>query len=478
MVKNVLSIIDELNESNSSIHKQNVLTKYKNDESLIKVLYYTYNETFQYFMGLKTFTAIPQGEGIGFDAIFKILDGLRTRKMKSSDINLFATSMTEDEHKLFSLILNRDVKAKIDAKTINKSLGYTLIPVVSYMRCSLPKDANEIIYPAFSQLKSDGMFVNIIVRNGEVSVVSRNGKPIVLEGISKAFNLPQLEGYVFNGELLVLDENKKPLIRQIGNGMLSSVSKRAMTEQTIEEKMISANAKQHQKLMKDLKDKQIEWQETDDNTVINVWDCIPYDYWMTGKTYDVIYSKRFEVLKVLVSNIQGDLARIIESKIVNSYDEAMDHYKEMRTKGEEGTIIKNMNGFWENKTSKNQIKMKEEKEVELQVVGYNPGDPNTEYRDGIGSLICYSSCGKLQVNVSGMKRNERGLEPVDKDDLTKGLKLIEGFDLDYYTGNIITVRFNEVLQSKDGSYSLFLPRIVEVRDDKTVADDLDYILSV
>lgn len=472
MVKQILDIIEEMNSSNSNLHKLDVIATHKDNESFRNVLWYTYNEMNQYYMGLKTFTAIPQGEGIGIEGIFTLLDGLRSRKMKTQDANFLGQQMSEDEHKLFSMIIDRNLRVKVDSKSINKALGMTLIPVVSYMRCSLPKDGNAIKYPAFSQLKSDGMFVNIIVDYGKVEIISRNGKPLISKKLESMFSKLQTT-MVFNGELLVMEDGK-PMARQLGNGLLTSLSKRASTTQTIEEKLVGANAKQHQKLMKELKDKNAKWDATDDNIYLNVWDCIPFEYWKEGKTYDVPYSKRFELVKVLLSGI--DEANPIESRIVNSYEEATQHFNEVRERGEEGTIIKNMDGFWENKTSKNQIKLKAEKEVELEVVGWNKGED--DFKDGIGSLICQSSCGRLRVNVSGMKRHERGLEPVDKADLTKGLKLIEGFAHDYYTGKIVTVLFNEVIQNKEGEYSLFLPRIVKERPDKNVADDLEYILKV
>ncbi len=473
MVKEILKIISELNESNSSKYKEQIIAQYATDDDFRKVLFYTYNDMYQYYMSPKSLTSMPQGDGISLEGLFNLLDCLRTRRMKASDANLFAANMSVDEFELFSMILDRDLKSQVSAKTINKGLNESFIPQVSYMRCSLPAQANEIKYPAISQLKSDGMFVNIVVKNGEVSIISRNGKPIILKGLMQSFNKPEFEGLVFNGELLV-EKDGSPLPRQIGNGLLSSLAKRATTEQSIEDKLVGCNAKQYQKLMKDLKDRTLEWEDTDAFTTISLWDYIPYDLWATGTTFKETYEARFNKLQSLIKNIAN--AKIIESKVVNSYDEAMEHYQEMRDRGEEGTIVKNLDGFWENKTSKNQIKMKAEKEVELLVTGWKPG--TGEFELGIGSLVCQSSCGRLTVNVSGLKRPQRGLEPVDPKDMTKGLQRIKDFKLDCYTGSIITVRFNEVIQNANGEWSLFLPRLIEVRDDKNVADDLEYIKNV
>lgn len=99
-----------------------------------------------------------------------------------------------------------------------------------------------------------------------------------------------------------------------------------------------------------------------------------------------------------------------------------------------------------------------------------------KYSEGIGALLCESSDGLLKVSISGMTESERGLERVDIMDASKGLKTIDDFDFNKYIGKIITVEFNEMIKAKDKEdYSLFLPRIKEFREDKTEADDLEYI---
>lgn len=129
---------------------------------------------------------------------------------------------------------------------------------------------------------------------------------------------------------------------------------------------------------------------------------------------------------------------------------------------------------WKSHTSPEQIKLKAEKEAELEVLGYVPGTGDNI--GGIGSLCCVSSCRNLKVDVSGLTKAMRGIERVDKKDSSKGWKVIEGFDCNCHNGKIITVKFNELIESdsKD-TYSLFLPRFVEERADKNEADTLERI---
>lgn len=130
---------------------------------------------------------------------------------------------------------------------------------------------------------------------------------------------------------------------------------------------------------------------------------------------------------------------------------------------------------WKNHTSTEQIKLKSEKVCELIITGYEHG--TGKYEGGIGSFNCISHDGAVVVNVgSGLSDYERGFERLDNADSSKGLSLVCGFDGNRYIGSIISVKFNELIQSESKeTYSLFLPRFIEIRHDKTEADSLETI---
>jgi DNA ligase-1 len=139
--------------------------------------------------------------------------------------------------------------------------------------------------------------------------------------------------------------------------------------------------------------------------------------------------------------------------------EVQDFYVKCLENKEEGSIIKNHNAIWKNGTSTEQYKVKLEFDCELEIIGFNQGDANKIFADTLGSLICASVDRKLQVNVSGMKEDIR----------------YEIWDnRDKYLGKIITVTAHRVL-NKTG-YTLYLPRLKEIREDKTNADTLERIL--
>ena len=118
--------------------------------------------------------------------------------------------------------------------------------------------------------------------------------------------------------------------------------------------------------------------------------------------------------------------------------------------------------IWKNGTSKDQVKVKLEAEIDLKITGFNKG--NGKNSELFGSLICESSDGMLSVNVSGFKDKDRK-------------EIFDNFE--FYKNEIITVKANALMKHpKEESYSLFLPRFVEMRQDKTVADDLTTIKNI
>ena len=116
---------------------------------------------------------------------------------------------------------------------------------------------------------------------------------------------------------------------------------------------------------------------------------------------------------------------------------------------------------WSGKRVKTQIKLKAARECELRIVGFNIANDN-KYHGLIGSLECVSEDGIVSANISGLSDAERS-------------DLLD----DKVIGTIITVRYNEMLANKKDSnrFSLFLPRMIERRLDKTRADTYKEILN-
>lgn len=325
-----------------------------------------------------------------------------------------------DDAKVLERIIQKDLKCGVAASTVN-GVWTDMIKEYPVMLCSPfeQKLVDKIQYPASVQLKMDGMRFNAIVHDGKVEFRSRNGREIQLLGNLEQEFLCLANGVdcVFDGELLVVD-NGVVLDRQTGNGILNKANKGTITPDEA--------AKVH----------------------ATVWDYIPYLYFIEGE-YNKPYLNRFGVLAALTF---PEKIKLVESKGVQSYDEAKEIFETYLSMGEEGIILKDLSGIWQDKRSKTQIKFKGEEECDLKIVGIEPG--TGKYAGMLGAIQCESEDGVIKVSVgSGFT-----------DDQRKNL----GEEI---VGKIAAIKYNMRIKNKNGVESLFLPIVLEIREDKTVADN-------
>lgn len=434
----ILEILNELAATSSKNEKIAILTREKNNDTLKAVFKAAYDPTINYYI-----KKIPHVLGYNAtetleDALNKGLQCLSNRTHTGNSaigfLVILLNTLSKSDAEVLSRIIQRDLKVGCSESSANK-VWKNLIPEFPYMRCSLIKgikfDTWKWKEGVYSQLKADSLYANLDVIDGVAILTSRNGNEFPIE------KFPQIEaevlalgisGYRVNGELQV-SRNGIILPRQIGNGILNSVSKGGDFE-------------------------------AGDTPVYSVWDVIPVASAIPKGKCSQTYTQRFNTLKTMFSNTTH--INIIETRIVHSIEEAYEHYFEQLAKGLEGTIIKNPSGTWSDNTSKDQVKLKLEVQVELRVKGFIAG--NGKNASTFGSLLCESECGLLETGVgSGITDND-GL----RDALFTNPNTID---------SIITVKFNNIMPptKSNPKWSLFLPIFIEVRNDKTVADTLQKI---
>ena len=125
----------------------------------------------------------------------------------------------------------------------------------------------------------------------------------------------------------------------------------------------------------------------------------------------------------------------------------------MLSRGKEGVVLKNPTAIWRDGTSKEQVKLKLELDCDLKVIGFEEGEG--KFAGTLSSLLCESSDKMLCTSVSGFNDKMRKEIWENRSD---------------YLDKIVTVRFNDIMQKEGEVASLFLPRFVEFRDDKILAD--------
>ena len=289
------------------------------------------------------------------------------------------------------------------------------------MLVSPNKEIGRIQFPCFAQTKMDGMRGVIVKRDGRVVVFSRNGN--TMTKLDKHFEsiLSGIDNVVIDGELIVVDDNDATLDRKTGNGILNKTVVETVSDEEVARVRFTA------------------------------WDLIDvcdFDQGIDRRTG----VERLARLRAIPAN---PLFKVVETFEIANLEEAQELFKMQLAKGEEGIILKNNDHPWEDKRSKQCVKMKEVIEMDLKIVGFAEG---TGKASGMtGAIQVENKDGSIKSSVG------TGLDDATRKDIwARQEELI---------GTIVTVKCNGIISRKGvDSKSLFLPVFVELRLDKTESD--------
>lgn len=437
---NIYNVLEKIRATASKKEKEAIL-KDNDSPELREYLYSVYNPQYNYYMK-KIPEPVVNGRDLlpYFSVSRELLEQLRTRALTGhAAISAVASALgrlTLEDRELLRYALLGDVQAGFGISTINKAFGKNFIFEPSYQRCEVESSEKWNTWDwdkhHYVQRKADGMFVNVIKTQAGIDFMTRAGNLFpkgIFNTLSWHLNDTLPLDYVTHGELVVYEDGKV-LPRTTSNGMLNAALQGTAVDSKYTVKLL-------------------------------VWDCIPVQDWKAG-VYALDYKSRLQRLN---RNMHSGLnVSLIETRIIHSFDEAKAIATEWMKEGEEGAILKNADGGWKDHTSPNQIKIKAELEVELEIIGRTLGKGKN--KDLFGSLTCISSCGRLKVDVGGYTDELR--------------QYISDNFFEKYMGKIITVKANQLLEpSKSNNlYSLFLPRFIEVREDRVEADSLERIIDV
>ena len=435
---NLNAFFETLAANGSRNYKIDKLTENANNKLLREVVRLALDPFTQFYI-----RKIPQytpnkGEGIALafalDSLFDLSNRHVTGNAAIAHLKATLEALNEEDAKVIERIIQKDLKCGVALSTAN-SVWTGLLKDYPVMLCSQfeEKLVNKVQFPALVQTKMDGMRFNAIVQHtaidSTVEYRSRNGKEIQLLGNLDADFIALSGGIdcVFDGELLVVD-NGGVLDRQTGNGILNKANKGTIT---------AADAAKVR---------------------ATIWDVIPYAYFVDGECHTP-YGQRFDSLRIMVDAHQPKKVGLVQSWEVENYDTAKSLFEELLQRGEEGIILKDKRGIWENKRAKHQIKFKGEQECDLEIIAVEEG--TGKYAGKLGAVVCRSRPEDgivLTVNVGS------GFNDAHRDNLWAVR--------DSLIGKIVAVKYNMRIKNKAGEESLFLPIFVEVRDDKDVADSL------
>jgi DNA ligase-1 len=358
------------------------------------------------------------------------------------------SSLTYDQRKMLAKILTKRVNIGIGAKLINKALSKPIVPDPSLM---LAEDDERQIskWPLITiEEKYDGVRVIALVKENTISYFTRSFNELPSRCLQKidrelrvllnGIDVPS-PGIFFDGELT--DLNRKSVSGKVTQ-------------------MLKGNPAD----------------SIGDDMLYNIFDVEEATTLETGKGTTQFQTRRHLLetmfktnrMDLIVdrfiekTNEKEELGSLVLATSTTTEDHSLIHktYKELVASGGEGVIVKDPFHVYECKRSKSWIKIKEVNDCDLIVKGWYPGEGK---REGfIGGLICEDASGRVKVKV-GSGFTEDDLKSLSQNP-------------DSLIGRIAAVQYNVVINDKNGEWSLFLPRFVEVREDKSEADDMGELL--
>ncbi|AEZ66353.1 hypothetical protein EXT67_21210 [Pectobacterium atrosepticum] len=441
-MSNVTSILAELSATRSLKEKEAILRANADNDGLKQAFAVAYSKELNFFVrGLRVpfFTAglTPLSESV--DLLVKNIAG---RVYTGDDAKSYMTQLVQtcEEPGTLLKIINRDLECGIQTTLTNK-VWKDLVTEPPYQSYTLFKEdlLRKFNYKgAFSDEKMDGLYADIMVWPEQVIYRSRDGKELNFrapENVERALMQAAVDDdgtakpYVAHGEGLVIDPNglHGVMERAEGNGYLNQ-----------------------------------DPADIDRNRVrLVIWDYVTMDEYIVRKSKRPYISRRLSAQGLAAWVEDKEHMQFVKGRKINSLKEAIDHFIEVRLQKKEGTVLKEADMPWGDNKTKKGVKLKNEFDVDLEVVGTirHKKDPAL-----IGSLICQTRDGLLEVGVGSGLTDSLRKKPAE-----------------FFIGQIITIKANDITKSETKELqSLFLPRLnykfVEIRMDKTVANSLPEVI--
>jgi DNA ligase-1 len=215
-LRDLKRLVIELNQSNSTLDKKRILSKYPQCKEIIK---WTYNPFKQYYVtseNLKKQNITSHTDMIKFTDIFEMLDSLDKRKVTGhaaiASVNYFI-EQNKAYDELIYRIIDRNLKTRTDAKIINQVWPGT-IPQFEVALAERYEDFKSKVNFStdswYASRKLDGVRVITIIEKGEVKFFSREGKEfLTLEKVKEEITKLNFNNVVLDGEMCIVDKNEK-----------------------------------------------------------------------------------------------------------------------------------------------------------------------------------------------------------------------------------------------------------------------------
>ena len=422
--------VDEMVVSASRKHKQDVLTKYKDDEVIKQYLKIAYDPYTVFGISTKKLSKMARPiDWFHAATVFELFDYLTTHNTGTlediaacQEMMFCAAELDGTLECLLSDLICKDLSIGCDAKTINSVIP-GLIPTFNVMLAEKYFDKPERVEGKRFALttKIDGGRIIALKENGSVSFYTRAGQRYEgLVDLEKDMTELLPDGICLDGEITLLNNKGIPS---------KEVYKQAM-------KITRKDGEKHGVKM-------LVFDFMSAEQFRNQY-C-PSDWSARRTTVDAIFGcakqplKYFELLPVLYCGTDTTM-------ITKFLDEAI-------ADDQEGVMINICDAPYEFKRTTNLLKVKKMQTMDLQIVGFEEG--SGKYANTLGAILVRYKNGNVVKVGSGF---------------TDWLRSEVWNNRSKYLDVICEIQYFEETTNQDGGESLRFPIFKDFRYDKVEAD--------
>ena len=420
--------VKEITASASRKYKQEVLTKYKDDEVIQKYLKIAYDPYLVFGISEKKLAkSVPGMNPYPCDSVFELFDYLTIHNTgRDCDVKLCQATIekvfaaAEGCTWLLKELICKDLSIGVDSKTINSVIP-GLIPTFEVQLANKYFDKPEYVEGKEFAIttKIDGGRIIAIKENGSVSFFTRAGQRYEgLVDLEKEMLDRIPDNFVLDGEITVFDYK---------NYDSEDAYKQAM-------KITRADGEKH-------------------GVKMLVFDGMPVADWKTQycplswsvrrKTLEIIFTKDtyvyFELLPVLYQGTDtSKITELLDAEIARKH---------------EGVMINICDARYDFKRTNSLLKVKKMNTLDLQIIGFEEG--SGRLTGTLGAILVRYKDGNVVKVGSGFT-----------DWLREEIWKNQG----KYLNAICEVKYFEPTTNADGGESLRFPIFKDFRTDKTEAD--------
>lgn len=413
-LNSVVEIVKELESVTSTKAKEHILRKNADNTVLQKVLFYTYGDM-QYGVQKKTVEKMTfeNDEDYRWDNVWSMFEDLSKSNINndlvlkiSNTVGYYTDKNIQD---LLLKILLKDLRCNINVKSINKAIP-NLIPQHQIMLAS--KFEGKLKSKVSMSLKMDGIRNSILIENGNIKHISRQGKVVLgLEELNESLRKQNLDGYMLDGEL----------IRKNIDNIPSDDNFRLTT------KIVNSKSTDKRGLE------------------FVVFDIVPIEDYYKGES-KLLYEERLKLLENLIE--ENEFIRLVPKfGITDDVEYIYKVLDDVVSNGEEGLMLNTLNGkYGFGKRSKDILKVKKMQTCDIRCLRIEEGEG--KYQGKLGKIICNYKGYELGVG-SGFNDEQREYYYNNPNEII---------------GRIVEVQYFEESKNEKGELSCRFPIFKYVRD--------------